>query len=120
MATDRQISYILSLTNGSDIEAINAYGLGLRPARELSDREASELIDHLTGKPHAATIAPVAATKTIKLGKGKRVGMTATLRLTAACSISGTVISDNGKAVRIQWSDGSTSSKDATKLTFTA
>ena len=116
MATERQVSYILSLTKGADIEAINAYGLGLRPARELSDREASEMIDHLTGKPHGAATAAAtkakpakkigtSATAPAKIGQniGGRLGKLAGTKK----NITGLVVNDAGERVDIQFADGS-------------
>ena len=63
MATDKQIALITKLTNGNAIEAISGYGLGLRAARDLTNREASELIDHLTGKPAKASRLPGEGTR---------------------------------------------------------
>jgi hypothetical protein len=67
MATDKQIAFITSLVAKSAypsiIDAINAYGLGLRTARDLSVIEASEMIDFLTGKPQRASKAPGEGTR---------------------------------------------------------
>lgn len=52
-ATDKQIALITRLATakyGSVIEAADAYGLGLKSARDLHRDEASELIDFLLGK----------------------------------------------------------------------
>lgn len=97
MATDRQIAFITSLVSQSSypsvIDAINAYGLDLRTARDLSVTEASEMIDFLTGKPHRASIAPA-----VKSGKGARVG------LKGFVSSSGAqieVVADKGKNLKV-------------------
>ena len=67
MATDKQVALITRLVSKSaypsTIDAINAYGLGLRTARDLSVIEASEMIDFLTGKPHRASVAPGEGTR---------------------------------------------------------
>jgi hypothetical protein len=51
MATEKQISYIVSLVAKSEyasvVEAVNAYGLGLKTARDLTVGEASEIIAFL-------------------------------------------------------------------------
>lgn len=122
MATDRQIAFITTLVSlsayPSNIDAINAYGLGLRTARDLSVGEASEMIDFLTGKPHRASVAPVDAAKPAKVApnKGGRVGMAATTK----SGTVGTVVSDAGKRVQVQFCDGSKGGYDPSTLTFTA
>ena len=67
MATDKQVALITRLVSKSaypsTIDATNAYGLGLRTARDLSVIEASEMIDFLTGKPHRASVAPGEGTR---------------------------------------------------------
>ena len=121
MATDRHINFITALVSNSahdsNIDAINAYGFGLRTARDLSDREASEMIDWLQGKPHHASLpaAPIAKTSCRPAtNKGGRVGQIAHHR---DCG-SATVVSDNGKRVQIRFADGSIGGFDAAKLTF--
>lgn len=67
MATDKQIAFINNLVAKSaypsTIDAINAYGLGLRTARDLSVIEAVEVIDFLTGQLHRASKAPGEGTR---------------------------------------------------------
>jgi hypothetical protein len=122
MATDKQIAFITALAakagHASNVDAINAYGLGLRTARDLSVVEASEMIDFLTGKPHHASIAPAAAApKAAKVvNKAGRVGMTVAFRGIGV----GTVVSDAGKRVQIRFADGSKAGYDAAGLIFTA
>lgn len=53
-ATPRQVALIDRLAGQkypSTIAAIEAYGLGLKAARDLTAHDASELIDYLKGKP---------------------------------------------------------------------
>lgn len=122
MATDRQIAFITTLAaqagHASNVDAINAYGLGLRTARDLTVGEASEMIDWLTGKPHRASVAAPIAVKVVKTGpnKGGRVGATVVTK----AGTRATVVSDNGKKVRVSFADGSLASYDVAILTFTA
>lgn len=121
MATDRQIAFITTLSatagHASNIDAINAYGLGLRTARDLTVNEASDLIDWLQGKPTKAEIeAPVAAkaSKVRTTNKGGRVG--AAVRTKSGSD--GVVISDNGAKIRVQFKDGSTGSYEPAAVIF--
>lgn len=97
MATDKQIAFITTLAakagHTSNIDAINAYGLGLRTARDLSVSEASEMIDWLSGKPHRATIAAP-----VKVGNGARVGMKGFVT-TSGAAIE--VVADKGKNLKV-------------------
>lgn len=57
-STPKQIAYIKRLADAkglSSIGAAEAYGLGMRAARELSVQEASDLISWLLGKPERGT-----------------------------------------------------------------
>jgi hypothetical protein len=77
--TAKQINFIAALIRecgyASEIEAIDAYGLGLRTARDLDASEASELIDWLKagGKAAVQTIQPldVGSPFTCSQGAGK-------------------------------------------------
>lgn len=53
-ATDKQIALIDSLAakrGQSTIAAIEEFGLGLKPARDLTKIDASQVIDWLMGRP---------------------------------------------------------------------
>ena len=117
MATDKQIAFITALSakagHASNVDAINAYGLGLRTARDLTIGEASEMIDWLRGKPHRATIAPA-----IKVGKGDRVGLTGVVTASGA-QIE--VVADKGKNLKVFFpKTGATILFPATDITLNA
>lgn len=61
-ATDKQVSFITRLVKqagfNSNIDAVNAYGLGLRAARDLTVREASEVIEWLLSGATPVDSAP--------------------------------------------------------------
>lgn len=64
-ATPAQIGFIASLVAQSDyasvVEAVDAYGFGLKGAGSLTCREASEVIDFLKASTTVQTPAYVAA-----------------------------------------------------------
>jgi len=67
-ATDRQIGFITKLVSqagfSSNIEAVNAYGLGLKAARDLTVSEASQMIEWLLSGASPIDTAPALETGT--------------------------------------------------------
>jgi hypothetical protein len=64
-ATDKQVAYLNSLLVKSEytsaVEAVDAYGLGLKGFGSLTTREASEMIDFFKKSPGVETDAYRAA-----------------------------------------------------------